>query len=84
MDLLKAPLFALILSSTFFSALARATARFENNTLILPYLVIGNDIYNVNLKLIDSNPIDLTLGLLQVGPQSAGVKISVKRLTLLR
>lgn len=63
MTSLKALLFTLFLSSTFFSYLASATARFENNTLILPYVLVGNDLYNVNLKLVEnSNPIDLILG----------------------
>ena len=63
MNLFKALLPALILSGTFSSTLASAVVRFENNTLILPYVVAGNDLYNVNLKLIEnSNPIELTLG----------------------
>ena len=63
MNLFKALLPALILSGTFSSTLASAVVRLENNTLILPYVVAGTDLYNVNLKLIEnSNPIELTLG----------------------
>ena len=57
MNILKTLLSALILSGAFFSTLASAVVRFENNTLILSYVVAGNDLYNVKLKLIEnSNP----------------------------
>ena len=44
------------------SNLTIGSAKFQNNILNLPYVVVGSNLYNVSLRLVqNSNPIDLTL-----------------------
>jgi hypothetical protein len=52
----------IVLGGCFCSTLALAASRFENSTLYMPYLVLGEDLYNVNLNYVaNSDPIDFTL-----------------------
>ena len=63
MNLKRQLLLSLLLSCSIFPALANAAASFENNTLLMPYLMYQNELYRVNLHLVEnSNPVDFSLG----------------------
>ena len=53
----------LILASSLYSSIVGATASYENNTLIMPYVVVGTNLYNVNLIYVNnSDPAEFILG----------------------
>lgn len=63
MKLKRHLLLSLLVSSTLAPLSAIAAANFENNTLLLPYLNYENELYRVNLHLVEnSDPVDFSLG----------------------
>lgn len=63
MKLKRHLLLSLLVSSTLVPLSAIAAANFENNTLLLPYLNYDNELYRVNLHLVEnSDPVDFSLG----------------------
>ena len=53
----------LILASSLYSSIVGATASYEDNTLIMPYVVVGTNLYNVNLIYVNnSDPAEFILG----------------------
>ena len=51
------------LFSVLISPLVSATSRYENDTVIMPYVIVGSDLYAVNLNYVSgSNPPDFSLG----------------------
>lgn len=56
-------LLSLLVGGSFLSTVVNAAASFENNTLLMPYLEYQNELYRVNLHLVEnSNPADFSLG----------------------
>ena len=63
MNLKRHFLLSIALGGSLLSAVANAASSFENNTLLMPYLVYQNELYRVNLHLVEnSNPADFSLG----------------------
>lgn len=63
MKLKRHLLLSLLVSSTLAPLSAIAAANFDNNTLLLPYLNYDNELYRVNLHLVEnSDPVDFSLG----------------------
>lgn len=63
MSLPKCLIAGLLLGSSLLPSLVAATASFDGNTLAMPYVVVGDDLYDVNLVYVqNSNPVEFTLG----------------------
>ena len=53
----------IIFSCSLLSSLAGATTRFDGNALMMPYLIVGDALYDVNLVYVEnSSPLDFTFG----------------------